>query len=296
MRENPHEDALPWLARPRDEPPESSRLCGPRDQKRPARPHRLFRTWLIAAAAVSAGAIAVVLLAAPGSHASSALATVTGALAQSSTESSSFGLEVVVPSYHGNVPSVGVSGAFDPGTGHGTEVLTTTYSNKRHTYPVRMLIRFIGSSVYTSVSPGSGLPPLARPWDKSPVPPVAGGVMSRYGGYGFVSDRPVSLAGLSRMLQSAGTAREQGAVSGRGWAGSSYSFTARLFGGQGSVSGTVYLDKQGRVRRLVTITTQGGLTTDRYLTLTGFGERVAVVPPAASQVQYTSTPYWGFYF
>jgi hypothetical protein len=58
----------------------------------------------------------------------------------------------------------------------------------------------------------------------------------------------------------------------------------------------VYVDRHEWVRRLVTTTTQGRLTTDRDLTFTGFGAPVSVTAPPASQVHYTSTPYWGFYF
>jgi hypothetical protein len=56
------------------------------------------------------------------------------------------------------------------------------------------------------------------------------------------------------------------------------------------------VDQQGRVRRLVTITTQGRVTTDRYLTFGDFDAPVAVTAPPVSHVKYTSTPYWGFLF
>jgi hypothetical protein len=58
-----------------------------------------------------------------------------------------------------------------------------------------------------------------------------------------------------------------------------------------------YVDMQGRVRRLMTTTTQkSGLTTYRDLTFGDFGAPVLATAPPASQVQYTSSPYWGFYF
>jgi hypothetical protein len=63
-----------------------------------------------------------------------------------------------------------------------------------------------------------------------------------------------------------------------------------------SVSGTVYVDRQGRVRRLVTITPEGRVTVDRNLTFDDFGVQAAVTAPPASQAEYTSYPYWGFYF
>jgi hypothetical protein len=57
------------------------------------------------------------------------------------------------------------------------------------------------------------------------------------------------------------------------------------------------VDKQGRVRRLVTTTTQAsGVTLLRNLTFGDYGAPVPVTAPPASQVQYTGRPYWGFYF
>ena len=98
------------------------------------------------------------------------------------------------------------------------------------------------------------------------------------------------------LLRSAATARDAGPASGPGWTGSRYAFTARL-STRSSLSGTVYVDKQGRVRRLVTTTTQaGGVTMYRYLAFGDFGVPVPVTAPPAGQVQYTGRPYWGFYF
>lgn len=293
MNKNRLGGAQPFLAGPEDVLPGADPLCGPRDQGGGARRRRLSRVWLLVAAAVAAGGVTAALLAAPGNHAPSPLATVTGALAETSGDSYSFGLDTVVPSYKNMVPPVVVSGAFDPGNGLGTELLTT----RSHKHSVLMQIRFIGKYVYTRLSPGSGLGTLAEPWNKSPVPPAGADVMPPGDDlYSFISDRPVSPVELSRVLQSAGTVRDEGAASGPGWTGTRYAFTARFFGGRESVSGTVYVDRRGRVRRLVTTTTQGRLTTDRDLTFTGFGAPVPVTAPPASQVHYTSTPYWGFYF
>jgi hypothetical protein len=114
--------------------------------------------------------------------------------------------------------------------------------------------------------------------------------------YGFVTDRPVSPAELSGVLRSAGTVRDEGSASGPGWTGTRYAFTARFAGARESVSGTVYVDQQGRVRRLVTITTQGAVATDRDLTFGDFGSPVSATAPLASQVKSTSRPYWGFLF
>jgi hypothetical protein len=117
--------------------------------------------------------------------------------------------------------------------------------------------------------------------------------------YGFVTDQPVTPAELSGVLRSAGTVRETGPASGPDWTGTRYAFTARFPGARESVSGTVDIDQHGRVRRLMTITTQGmhgGVTTDRDLTFGNFGAPVQVTVPPASQVGYTSKPYLGFLF
>jgi hypothetical protein len=281
------------LARPEDAGPGAGRLSRPRALERGARRRRFSRMWLLATAVVAvvaAAGVTAALPAAPGSPAPSALAVVAGALARTSAEGYSFDLDTVVRSYDDAVPAVVVSGAFDPRHEFGTELLATRASK----HPVRMQIRFIGKYVYTLLSAGTGT--IARPWDKSPVPPAGADILPPDDrGYGFISDRPVSLAVFSLVLRSAGTVRNEGSASGPGWTGVRYAFTAHL-GGRESVTGTVYLDRQGQVRRLVTITMQGRLAIDRDLTITGFGAPVSVTAPPSSQVQYTSTPNRGFYF
>ena len=188
-----------------------------------------------------------------------------------------------------------LSGAYDPGHGLGTELLEARTSPGGA--PVRIQIRFTGRYVYTQV-PLAG--DFTKPWNKSPVPPAAA-AMPGNDIYGFVTDEPVSPAELSGALRSAATVRQAGSASGPGWTGTRYAFTARFPGAQTSVSGTVDIDQQGRVRRLVTITTQGtgthaSITQDRDLTFGNFGAPVRVTAPPASQVGYTSTPYLGYLF
>lgn len=89
---------------------------------------------------------------------------------------------------------------------------------------------------------------------------------------------------------------DTGPTSGLGWTGTKYTFTAPLSGGQGAASGTIYVDGQGQVRRLVMVTTQGRLTADRDRTFGDFGAPVRVTAPPASQAKYTRTPHWGFFF
>jgi DNA-binding CsgD family transcriptional regulator len=94
-------------------------------------------------------------------------------------------------------------------------------------------------------------------------------------------------------------------VSGPGWSGTKYTFTTLIGGGREAVSGTAWVDQQGLVRRLLTVTTEKGLqttdktllTTDRDITFGDFGAPVRVAAPPASQTKDTSgQPYWGFYF
>jgi hypothetical protein len=260
-----------------------------RDQGTPAR-HR-GKLMLAAAAAAGAGAgAAAALLAASGGH-PPALATVTRALASTAALSYRFTLDSAVSFRGRQMNSDVVSGSCDPRGGAGTELLTAATSRGAL---VRVQIRFTGGYVYTQQAPGSG---FGKPWNKSPVPPAAA-AMPAQDIYGFVTDEPVSPAELSRVLRSAAV-RQAGSAAGPGWTGTRYVFTARFPAARESVTGTIDIDQQGRVRRLVTITTQGRygrLTTDTDLTFSNFGAPVPVTAPPASQIGYTSTPYSGYFF
>jgi hypothetical protein len=242
-------------------------------------------------AAVIAGATAALLVAC-ATPAPTALTAVTSALARTSAGSYSFSLDSAIQSGGHQVHADVVSGAFDPQHGLGAETLATTRVKQG---PVTAQVRFIGRYVYTRVSSGPG--GLGRPWNKAPVPSAAAdGMPPGYEIYGFVTDQPVSPAEFARVLRSAGTVHDDGPVSGAGWTGVKYVLTASFPQVRQSVTATVYVDQQGRVRRLVTITTQGAVTTDRDLTFSDFGLPVSATAPPASQVTYTSRPYWGFLF
>ena len=257
-------------------------------RQRHRRPRR--RVLVAAGGAAAAAGAAAALLAASAGHAASPLAAVAGALTKTSAGSYSFSLDSVVRFRGREMRSDVVSGAFEPRHGLGTELLAVRRLQGRETAQ----IRFLGRYVYTRVS---GSSTLGKPWDKAPVPPVAAdGMPPGYEIYGFVTDRPISPAELSGALRSAGTVREAGSASGAGWTGTRYVFAVRFPEGRPSLSGTVELDQQGRVRRLVTTTTQGNVTTDRDLAFGDFGAPVPVTAPPASQVSYTSRPYWGFLF
>jgi hypothetical protein len=278
-----------------DVPPGTGSPRRAREQGTAARPRRRHLRKLTLAAAVATGSAAGVtaaLLTASAGHPPTALATVTSALASTSAGSYSFTLDTTVNFRGREMHSDVVSGSYDPRDGVGTELLATRTSRRG---PVRIQIRFTGSYVYTQQAPGSG---FRKPWNKSPVPPAAA-AMPGYDVYGFATDQPVSPAELSWVLRSAATVRQVGSASGPGWTGTRYAFTARFPAARESVTGTVDIDQQGRVRRLVTITTQGTLgrlITDRDLTFGNFGAPVPVTAPPASQVGYTSTPYSGYFF
>jgi hypothetical protein len=275
-------------------------LRGVREQGAAARRrHWRRKTRVLVAAgavvAVTAAGVTAALLAGSVSDPPSALAALTSALAKTSEESYSFSLDSTVEFEARESRSDAVSGAFDLRHELGTELLTARVARSSG-HSRRAQIRFIGKYVYTRVSPGSGLGTIGKPWDKAPVPSPGADVLPAGDLYGFVTDWPVSPDELLGVLQSAATARDSGPVSGPGWTGTRYAFTARL-SAQWSVSGTVYVDKQGRVRRLITTTRQkSGVTTDRDLAFGDFGAPVPVTAPPASQVQYSSRPYWGFYF
>jgi hypothetical protein len=261
-----------------------------------ARPRRRHLRKLMLAAAIAtaaaAGGVTIALLSASAGHPPTALATVTSALANTSAGSYSFTLDTTVNFRGRQEHSDVVSGSYDPRHGLGTELLANTRTSRRAL--VRIQIRFTGRYVYTQQAPGSG---YGKPWNKSPIPPAAA-ALPPGDLYGFVTDQPVRPDELSAVLRSA-TVRQAGSASGPGWTGTRYAFTARFPAAQETISGTVDIDQQGRVRRLVTITTQGRygrVTTDRDLTFGNFGAPVQVTAPPASQVGHTSTPYSGYFF
>jgi hypothetical protein len=254
-------------------------------------------TGTVAAAALAAG-VTVALHTAPSAPspaaAPSPLAVVTSALARTSAESYAFRIDSTVRFAGKDMDSDVVSGAFDPRHDLGTEFLTS-HSAEQTT---RAQVRFIGAHLYTWASPGYG---FGKPWDESPLAAAEANGMPPGDVYGFVSDEPVSPGALMVVLRSADATVH--ASSSPGWTGTTYTFTARLAGGREAVSGTVYVDQQGRVRRLMTITTDEGRgknlgsTTDRDIAFDDFGAPVRVSAPPASQVKHTSgEPYWGFYF
>ena len=249
----------------------------------------------VVAAAVGVG-VTIALYVAPS--APSPLSAVTSALARTSARSYTFSLATTVRLPAKQLNSTLVSGGYDPRRRLGTERLRIQVAGQAK----QAQVRFIGAYVYTSVSPASG---FAKLWDKSPLAVATAAGRPPGDLFGFVSDQAVSPSELSMVLRSAGAAvHDSGPVSGPGWTGVRYTFTASISGGREPVRGTVDLDRQGRVRLITTTTGRGqmapgktSITTATDIRFADFGAPVPVATPPASEVKSTNgAPYWGFYF
>ncbi len=291
-----------------DMPPDIDLLRGVRDRRAAGRRRARHR----ARALVSAGAVAAVggaaalaaVLAASVGEAPSALAAVTSALEKTSAESYRFSLDSAADISGHTRGSSRMAGAFDPRHRLGEESLVRS-SLRDNGQPVHAQIRFIGGSVYAWMSPGSGFGTPGKPWDKSPIPPPGADALPGQDLSGFSGWRPVSPAALLGVLRSAATVRDEGPAAGPGWTGTKYGFTAcpSVLGQLRCVTGTVYVDSQGLVRRLVTVATLRAahsrsvlMTSTADLTFGDFGTPVSVSAPPAGQVADTSTPDWMLLF
>ena len=220
-------------------------------------------------------------------QAPSARAAVTAAAAKTSAQSFRFTsttTQTTVPAagYNGTVGSV--AGVFDPVSKAG-EVTSRELPETRvvggHVYvnltasPLRLARQHVAKGRLWLE--GRLQPP--PPPGALPVGPLAG------------SDDPVDPTAMLGWLQSAGSVRAQGPVSGPGWTGTRYAFTERTPAGAApstKVSGTVYVDSRGRVRQLVTTlrysfrTSGSQQATGRVttgVTFADFGIPVAVAAP-----------------
>jgi hypothetical protein len=281
-------------------------LRGVREQAAARRRHRRRVRVLVPAGVVAAAggvAAAATLLGTSVTSPPSALAAVTSAMVKTSAQSYRFILNGSL-----KLPRDGitqhwvVTGAIDPRPLRGTELLTGGPPIGTHA-TVTAQFRFIGKDLYTWVSPHSVLGSIGKPWDEAPIPAPGTGVRPGSELRGNTFERPVSPAELLGVIRSATAVRYVGPASGPGWTGSKYTFTAHPGSPGDTVSGFVYVDQQGRVRGLATITTwrlarlSGPPPTETAdLTFADFGGPVRVTAPPASQVKQTSTPYWVFQF
>jgi hypothetical protein len=239
-----------------------------------------------------AGAVALaVALTATVASAPSAFAAVTAAAAKTSTESFRVTMNITTTTESVTGSSVSryrVAGQADPSHGVGEE---TVASEDLLAGPIQ--VRFVGRDVYANAhapTGGStakgGVSP--RPWSEAALyRPLAGKqlIVSP----GFDSQEAVDPGALIALLRSAGTVTKEGPASGPGWSGTRYRFTVATSGRVSPVTGTVYVDGQGQVRRLVTAMTLqlgGGYhdTSIEDVSFSDFGAAVSVTAPPASQV------------
>lgn len=266
-------------------------------RRRQARQRMRARAGIAAGTAMAAGAGALfAVMAVPA--APSALAAVTSAAAK--TAGQSYRVTIAESSTLTGHPTasaqdeharVRATGEFDPARHIGEETMSNGLQS-----------RYIGEYVYTDIGKyrpivlggGTKLGP-GRPWVRlrvanpaKPNLPAALRLMD-----GLLGREPADPQDLLTLLRTATTVRDDGPASGPGWAGTTYSFSATFKGTPFSgISGTVYVDQQGRVRRLAVtremlgrvaaLTGIRSVTDD--ITFSDFGVRVTVTVPPASQV------------
>jgi hypothetical protein len=237
---------------------------------------------LVPAGAVAALGAAVALsltLTATVADAPSALAAVTAAAAKTSADSFRVTESISQPGYDKPGPPQ-ITGVFDPAHGLGEEIVNG-----------RTQIRFVGGHMYIKLTGGAVLP-HGKTWVEGRIPPQ-GLLPALAGEVGFNGNEPIDPGALLGLLKSADSVQAEGPASGPGWTGTKYAFAVpRPKGSVMTESGTVYVDNQGRVRRLVTTarwrvssthtTHDSTVTYDE--TYGGFGVPVSVTAPPASQV------------
>jgi hypothetical protein len=165
-------------------------------------------------------------------------------------------------------------------------------------------VRFVGGYVYTYVRDTTGAAPShGKSWVKTTEPSFS--TPARLAAWlsspaGLPLTAPQDLLGL---LESATQVRETGTVSGPGWTGTGYAFSAAIALGASKkftidIRGTVGVDRRGWVRRLDTTITEHvppstvqppgvhltAIITTVQVTLGDFGLPVSVTAPPASDV------------
>jgi hypothetical protein len=256
------------------------------------------------AAAVAGGVTASAVTGAGSAAAPSARAILTAALAKTSAQSFTFKatsvdhLTEVKPRGTSTTLPESITGVFDPVSGTGAETIHFPFPQQ----PV-VAIRFIGKFEYAKGMTEIQQTGVHKPWVKFRVPPTPSGEAPFLSAAsGFVNNQPLNPADLMALLKSA-TVTQEGPVSGNGWTGTKYGFTAtdvvpvaRQIGGPNQksrtvsvpISGTVSVDSSGRVRELATVTGLSPLGIDAnaaaYVTFGDFGTPVTVTAPPASQV------------
>jgi hypothetical protein len=218
--------------------------------------------------------------------------------------------ETFTPQYASHpIVTIREEGAYDPARQVGEETLPLDPE-----LPAVSEIRYIGRYVYEHLTAPNCCSEDGKPWDKlnAPPPSFPGQDNERSVIQNGLADLPNDVMGgpvtpynLLTVLESLGTVQKDGPVSGPGWTGTRYSFTATV---EDFISasdnlrperGTVYVDQQGRVRQLVLTTVVQppfraleSITDD--ITFTDFGAPVPVTVPPANQVDNQATAGWVF--
>jgi hypothetical protein len=254
-----------------------------RQARRRRTSRRRVRTLVPAGAVAALGGAAAlaVTLTATVAGAPSALAAVTAAAAKTSADS--FRVTESISQGHEKPARPQVTGVFDPSHGLGEEIVDG-----------RTQVRFVGGHMYAKFR---GQQPPGKTWMEGEIPPpLPSAVAGPSAAVGFTGNEPIDPGALLGLLKSVGSVQAEGPASGPGWTGTKYAFTSPHQPGSDIVteSGTVYVDNQGRVRRLMTTVrwrlpfpsthTARDFTTVYDLTFGGFGVPVSVTAPPASQV------------
>jgi hypothetical protein len=257
--------------------PGGTDLLGTFRQRQAAWQRRRRGVLAAGSAAVAAVATAGTLLSVTAATAPSALAAVTAAI--SKTDSTSYRVNMTVRYSPGVVDRD--TGTFDPVRHVGQLTITDT---SRPPTQIRYLPGV--SYVFDPLNHNAhGKWMKVRIYDVGIHGNPALGQLDA-GFDGIVPEDPGSLLAL---LRSAAEVTDAGSASGPGWTGTKYTFTAVAVGMQLKVTGTVAVDKHGRVRELRVTRDYGpdNPTPTDAISYSDFGVSVHVSAPPANQVANT---------
>ncbi len=263
-----------------------------RQVRRRTSQRRRVRTLVPAGAVLALGGVIALVVALTVAGAPSAAAAVTAAAAKTSAETvfsvTSTQYQTNTLSAEDNGPTDTMTGVFDLGRGLGEETVDGTAA------------RIVGGHLYVDLAGTNRVfaQRLAhgKTWVEGLESPSALRDLSLSASSGFAGDEPINPGALLGLLKSAGSVTAEGPASGPGWTGTTYAFAEQLPSGEDApiiVHGTVCVDHQGRVRRLVTAQTRviwssegvKGSATEYYdVTFGKFGVPVSVSAPPPSQV------------
>ena len=199
-----------------------------------------------------------------------------------------------------------------PGAGQSPETITGEFDPTQmvgeDTNSRGVQVRYVSDYIYVPVtdalraafnrSPIGPIPP-GKTWLQLPRPTLSGAAgttaeLTMLGSIVMGGDQ-VDPQNLLSLLESATQVREVGPASGPGWTGSEYTFTVSMtvpgpLPTAVSISGTVDVDQQGRVRQLDAVESIGGTELMVAITFGDFGLPVSVSAPPASETFTPPTP------